>query len=110
MGGVTVALRTNGDVAELSVSDTGMGIPEAEQERLFERFFRSSLATQHAIQGTGLGLSIVRSIAEAHDGEMSVASTPGEGTTFTFTMPLSAPPPPPVVALERDRVAANAYR
>jgi PAS domain S-box-containing protein len=109
-GDVNVTLRTNDDEAELSVSDTGMGIPEEDQDRLFERFFRSSLATQHAIQGTGLGLSIVRSIAEAHDGRMSVSSTPDVGTTFTFTVPLSVSPPAPVVVPERDRVAANAYR
>ncbi len=59
--------------------DTGMGIPLEEQGRLFQRFFRSSLATEHAIQGTGLGLHIVRSIAEAHHGEVSFESTPGVG-------------------------------
>jgi len=65
-----------------------MGIPLEEQGRLFQKFFRSSLATEHAIQGTGLGLHIVRSIAEAHHGEINFESTPGEGTTFCFTVPL----------------------
>ena len=109
-GHVDVVLRVCDEAAELSVSDTGMGIPVEEQDRLFERFFRSSLATRRAIQGTGLGLSIVRSIAEAHDGRMSVTSTPEVGTTFTFTVPLSAPGPVPAVAPDRDRVVANAYR
>jgi PAS domain S-box-containing protein len=89
-GRVEVGLRTIGDVAELRVSDTGMGIPLDEQGRLFQRFFRSSLATEHAIQGTGLGLHIVRSIAEAHNGRIDFESAPGVGTTFRFTVPMSS--------------------
>ena len=91
-GEVDVTLRTIGDVAELCVHDTGMGIPLEEQSRLFQKFFRSSLATEHAIQGTGLGLNIVRSIAEAHHGEVRFQSAPGEGTTFWFTVPLGGTP------------------
>jgi PAS domain S-box-containing protein len=87
-GEVDVTLSVTGEVAELRVRDTGMGIPPEEQGRLFQKFFRSSLATEHAIQGTGLGLHIVRSIAEAHHGEISFESAPGEGTTFWFTVPL----------------------
>ncbi len=87
-GSVTLSLSVGGDVAELQVADTGMGIPLEEQGRLFRRFFRSSLATEHAIPGTGLGLHIVRSIAEAHNGRIDFESTPGEGTTFTFIVPL----------------------
>lgn len=87
-GSVDVALTVTGDVAELRVTDTGMGIPLEEQGRLFQRFFRSSLATEHAIQGTGLGLHIVRSIAEAHNGRVDFESAPGVGTTFTFVVPL----------------------
>lgn len=88
---VRVDLTVIGDVAELRVCDTGMGIPVEEQSRLFQRFFRSSLATEHAIQGTGLGLHIVRSIAEAHHGRVTFESAPGVGTTFRFTVPLSNP-------------------
>jgi hypothetical protein len=87
-GSVEVTLSVSGDVAELRVSDTGMGIPLDEQGRLFQRFFRSSLATEHAIQGTGLGLHIVRSIAEAHNGRVDFESTPGVGTTFSVIVPL----------------------
>ncbi len=90
-GSVEVSLTVSGDVAELNVKDTGMGIPVEEQSRLFQRFFRSSLATQHAIQGTGLGLHIVRSIAEAHHGRIDFESMPGVGTTFTFIVPLTDP-------------------
>ena len=55
-GEVDVSLTVTGNVAELTVHDTGMGIPQEEQGRLFQKFFRSTLATEHAIQGTGLGL------------------------------------------------------
>ncbi len=92
-GEVEVAVRVSGDVAELVVSDTGMGIPLEEQGRLFQKFFRSSLATEHAIQGTGLGLHIVRSIAEAHHGEVGFKSTPGVGTTFWISLPLAGASP-----------------
>jgi PAS domain S-box-containing protein len=87
-GQVEVVLEVTGDVATLQVSDSGMGIPQHEQGRLFQRFFRSSLATEHAIQGTGLGLHIVQSIAEAHNGRMDVDSATGEGSTFRFVVPL----------------------
>jgi PAS domain S-box-containing protein len=87
-GEVDVSLGVTGEVAELRVRDTGMGIPLEEQGRLFQKFFRSSLASEHAIQGTGLGLHIVRSIAEAHHGQVSFESTPGAGSTFRFTVPL----------------------
>jgi signal transduction histidine kinase len=88
-GCVEVGLTASRGTAELTVKDTGMGIPLEEQGRLFQRFFRSSLATENAIQGTGLGLHIVRSIAEAHQGSVDFESTPGVGTTFRFTVPLA---------------------
>ena len=90
-GCVDVDVSTAAEVAQLRVKDTGMGIPLAEQSRLFQRFFRSSLATENAIQGTGLGLHIVRSIAEAHDGSADFESTPGVGTTFRILLPTSVP-------------------
>jgi signal transduction histidine kinase len=74
----------------IEVSDTGMGIPAAEQDRLFERFFRTSTATAQAIQGTGLGLTISKAIAEAHGGRISFTSVEGEGTTFRIELPLAA--------------------
>jgi hypothetical protein len=72
----------------VEVEDTGIGIPKAEQERLFERFFRSSTATDHAIPGTGLGLAITRAIAEAHGGRITFTSEPGVGTRFRVMLPL----------------------
>jgi signal transduction histidine kinase len=74
--------------AVVEISDTGIGIPANEQSRLFQRFFRSSTATEQAIPGTGLGLVISRAIAEAHGGTIDVTSLAGEGTTFRVELPL----------------------
>ena len=71
----------------ITVTDTGMGIPEEDLPHLFERFFRSSIATEFAIQGSGLGLGIVYAIVEQHGGEVSVDSTVGLGTSFTVRLP-----------------------
>ncbi|WP_162244541.1 cell wall metabolism sensor histidine kinase WalK, partial [Marmoricola sp. Leaf446] len=98
--GLAVAGEPGAREATVSVSDTGLGIPVEEQDQLFQRFFRSSLATEQAIQGTGLGLSIVRAIAEAHDGRMECTSAAGEGTTFRFVAPLDLPAPGSRIAPE----------
>ena len=74
-------------VAQLSVSDTGMGIPTGEQGKLFTRFFRASTARRNAVPGVGLGLAITKAITTAHNGTLGVASAEGEGTTFTLTLP-----------------------
>ncbi len=90
-GSVRIGLEVQHDIAVLSVTDTGMGIPFEEQANLFQRFFRSSVATERAIQGTGLGLNIAQSIAQAHQGSVDFESTPGVGTTFRFTVPVMGP-------------------
>ena len=72
----------------IEVSDTGIGISQADQARLFERFFRAETATERHIPGTGLGLYIACAIAEAHGGTIDVESRPGEGTTFCIELPL----------------------
>jgi signal transduction histidine kinase len=87
-GRVTVRAFVDGSRAVVEIVDTGIGIPPAEQSRLFQRFFRSSTATEQAIPGTGLGLVISRAIAEAHGGTIDVTSQPGEGTTFRVEIPL----------------------
>jgi PAS domain S-box-containing protein len=74
-------------VAQLAVSDTGMGIPAGEQGKLFTRFFRSSTARRNAVPGVGLGLAITKAITTAHGGTLDLTSTEGEGTTFTLTLP-----------------------
>jgi PAS domain S-box-containing protein len=85
-GSVTVCISSEESGIVASVSDTGCGIPESEQPRLFERFFRSSATAD--LPGTGLGLTIVRTIVESHGGSIGFTSTEGEGTTFTFSLPL----------------------
>ncbi len=74
--------------ARIVVSDTGFGIPESDLDKIFRRFFRSSDATERAVQGTGLGLSIVQAIVEGHDGSVDVHSSLGAGSTFTVLLPL----------------------
>jgi signal transduction histidine kinase len=79
--------------AILEVRDTGMGIPAEEQEYVFERFFRTSRATEEAIQGTGLGLAISKAIVHAHGGRITLASSDGEGATFRVSIPIRAVQP-----------------
>lgn len=74
---------------EISVSDTGVGIPEDEQGMLFTRFFRASTATRNAVPGVGLGLTITRAIVLAHGGSMDVTSEEGVGTEFRFVLPVA---------------------
>jgi two-component system, sensor histidine kinase and response regulator len=93
-GKVEVRLGTVEEQAVLTVTDTGVGIAEADRERIFERFFRTATATQQAIQGTGLGLTISKAIVEAHNGTITVDSDEGHGSTFTICLPLSPSPPP----------------
>jgi len=78
--------------ALISISDTGVGIPADEVDRLFSRFFRASTASANAIPGVGLGLSITRAIAVAHRGQIRVASTVGAGTAFTLDLPQAGVP------------------
>jgi signal transduction histidine kinase len=89
-GTVEVSTKLNGDHVSVEVSDTGIGIRVADQPRLFERFFRSSVADDQAIPGTGLGLAIVKAIVEAHKGEIRIDSKEGRGTTFRIDLPLAA--------------------
>jgi signal transduction histidine kinase len=89
-GAVDVRVGRENGHALVEVADSGMGIPEAEQEHLFERFFRTSAARSREIPGTGLGLAICRAIAEAHGGTIEATSAEGVGTTFRVTLPLEA--------------------
>jgi PAS domain S-box-containing protein len=93
-GHVAVRLAEREGEALLEVQDTGVGIPAAEQPRLFERFYRASSATERAIPGVGLGLTIAKAIVEAHGGRLSFESVEGAGTTFAVCLPLRPPPAP----------------
>jgi signal transduction histidine kinase len=86
-GTVRLAARANGAVAVLEVADDGVGIAPADQEDLFNRFFRGTNAIEGAISGSGLGLAISRVIAEAHGGTIEVESAPGAGSTFRVALP-----------------------
>jgi signal transduction histidine kinase len=87
-GHVRVRAHRDDDDVVVVVSDTGMGIPEAEQRHLFDRFFRASNATEQAIPGTGLGLAIVRTIVIQHGGRITVESDEGRGTSVTVRVPI----------------------
>lgn len=89
-GRVDVTVASEDGRGVISVSDTGVGIPASEQERLFSRFFRASTATRRAIPGTGLGLVIVRAIVEQHGGTIELDSREGEGTRVTVALPVAA--------------------
>ena len=73
----------------VDVSDTGIGLTAEEQARLFTRFFRVRSRGTGAAVGTGLGLVITRLLVELHGGQITVASTPGHGSTFSFSLPLA---------------------
>lgn len=88
---VGVRLRLGIDGVDLSVSDRGIGIEPQDQGLIFDDFYRSSNYTVRSKKGTGIGLSIVKYIVEAHGGTISVDSNPGEGATFTFTLPVTPP-------------------
>ena len=88
-GRVTLTLSSSRAEAVLEVADTGIGVPAHEQQRLFDRFFRSSLAEHHAIPGSGLGLSIARNIVARHGGTIEVDSEPGRGSVFRVRLPVS---------------------
>ena len=86
-GTILVTTSRSASSVVLSVSDTGIGIPAAEQEAVFGRFFRGAEATQEVIPGTGLGLAIVQAIVEHHGGTLTLSSAPGQGTTVRVRLP-----------------------
>jgi two-component system sensor histidine kinase SenX3 len=86
---VVVAARLNGEIVEIGVTDQGIGIPESEQARIFERFYRVDPARSRITGGTGLGLAIVKHVCVNHGGECTVWSVEGEGSTFTLRLPLA---------------------
>ena len=85
---VAITLKISNGLAEVAVSDQGIGIPEKDLERIFERFYRVDPARSRLTGGTGLGLSIVKHIATNHGGDVSLWSVEGAGSTFTLRFPL----------------------
>jgi len=92
---ITVSVRRELDRVLLSVSDRGMGIPRSEHRRIFEKFYRVETSLVHTTKGSGLGLALVQHITEAHGGHVELSSTPGEGSTFTLSLPVPAEPRAP---------------
>jgi two-component system phosphate regulon sensor histidine kinase PhoR len=88
---VTVSFRAEAGCVVVVVADTGYGISEGEIDRVFDKFYRARQPRGVNITGTGLGLPLVKAIVEAHGGRVAVASTEGEGSTFTVTLPVSGP-------------------
>lgn len=90
-GLVVVQAEQRGDWMHVSVIDTGMGMDEETAQRVFSRYYQSERNKRHG-DGTGLGLSIVQQLVEAHEGTIWVTSSPGNGTAFTFTLPVAEVP------------------
>lgn len=88
-GSITVSASVQNDLIRIDVKDTGAGIPPQDLSRIFERFYRVDTARSREMGGTGLGLSIVKHLVQAHGGTISVDSTPGKGSVFSFTMKMA---------------------
>ena len=87
-GHVYITVRHDDHKAFFSICDTGIGIPEDKQQRVFERFYRADSSRSRKIKGTGLGLAIVKHIVEQHHGTIALSSKENEGTTITITLPM----------------------
>lgn len=88
-GTITVKVRKQGEFVVTTVTDTGIGIEAEALGRIFDRFFQVDNSSTRSYNGTGLGLSITKSLVEMHGGTISVESTPGVSTSFTFTLPVA---------------------
>ena len=93
--GITLRVGTESGQAVIEVIDRGPGISPADQERIFQRFYRADVSRTRASGGSGLGLSIVAGLVQAHGGTVEVTDTPGGGATFRVRLPLLATPPEP---------------
>jgi two-component system phosphate regulon sensor histidine kinase PhoR len=87
-GQIMLSASAEGDEVTFTVSDTGIGIPQADQPRIFERFYRVDVARSREVGGTGLGLSIAKHLVEVHGGRIWVESEVGQGAQFHFTVPI----------------------
>jgi two-component system phosphate regulon sensor histidine kinase PhoR len=96
-GAIHITVSTGNGTVSVKISDTGLGIPEADLPLVFEEFFRSRMKEIRGIHGTGLGLSIVKRMVEGYGGRIHVESAEGEGSTFVVSLP-SVPAQPGAVS------------
>ena len=105
---ITVECKIVEGNLDIAVIDQGMGISETDLARLFTKFFRVDNEATRSVSGTGLGLAITKEIIEVHEGTITVASTVGTGTTFSFSIPIDAvATAPDSVVVESDFVEAS---
>jgi signal transduction histidine kinase len=97
-GSVSVEARPQGDMVEIWVTDTGIGIAKEDIERIFQRFTQIDSSASRSQGGTGLGLAITKELVELHGGQIRVQSKLGKGSSFIFTMPISTQQPDPLAA------------
>jgi signal transduction histidine kinase len=83
--------RIEGDTVFIECTDSGIGMSDEVQQRIFERFYRAPEARDVDAQGLGVGLSLVHALVQAHDGAISVSSIPGQGSVFGITLPVYRP-------------------
>ncbi len=93
---ITVSVGQVNGFIDLSVSDRGLGIPQVEQQRIFDKFYRGSNPDVQKIRGSGIGLSITKHVADMHGGQVLVESEPGKGSTFTIRIPIRQAPKYPI--------------
>lgn len=86
-GEIFIGLGNDANMVRVTVRDTGIGIAEADLQRIFDRFYRAKTRTSEKIEGTGLGLAIVKTVIQRHGGQVQASSSVGVGSTFTFTLP-----------------------
>ena len=110
---IDVIVSADATAVRVAVRDRGIGIPAAEQKKIFDKFYRVGSGLVHDVKGSGLGLAIVSHVVKAHGGRVDVTSAPGEGSTFTIVLPASgvaplsvAPPAPESSSQSNDTEAA----
>jgi signal transduction histidine kinase len=109
-GSITVAVRQSGAMIRVSVSDTGIGIPEDHLDRIFDRFHRVENVAVRSQEGTGIGLSLVKELVRIHQGHIEVQSRVGEGSTFTIVIPAGKAHLPPDQITEGDVIRTTNER
>ena len=109
-GSISLTLRRHGDAVQLTVADTGVGIPAAQLGSVFERFHRVQSQKGRSVEGTGIGLSLVKELVHLHGGAIAVDSVEGAGTTFTLSIPFGCAHLPPDQVHARSAWPARAWR